>query len=282
MRKVTLISCLILFAAICFDQTLAHSYSGLCGTLYLDLYRQGGSYNICHHGNLNPAFDNKVSSIYVPDGFNMRLFQDPNKAGKWIDIRAGVWNATTAWDNVISSVLYNNWGDGCANFYSGPSRTGSNFLVCDSGNLVPGWNDQVSSVYVAPNHHFRLFKGYNQTGEWIDVRSTWTARAGEWVNEVKSMKLNHWATCAFFHQYANQGGRLFQVCDSGTLPAPWNTNVSSITVPANMTLTIYNQANYTGSYLVLTQGVWNAPATWDKKVVSAQVNVGPVMGTNGK
>lgn len=73
--RLSLISYLFLFTTIYFGHVSAHSYAGLCGTLYLDFNRTAGLYNICHHSNLNPALDNKVSSIYIPAGYNMRLFQ---------------------------------------------------------------------------------------------------------------------------------------------------------------------------------------------------------------
>ena len=281
MSKFTIISCLLLLGALYFDYSLAHTHNGLCTSLYVDPNLQGQAYyNVCNHlsvSNLPVGYDNQISSVNLPTGYNMRLYLDANGQGKWMDIKAGVYNLATMWNDTVSSVFYNNWGDGCANFYSGPNQSGTNFLACSTGNLVPGWNQDVASVYVAPGHNFRLYKDYNWQGEWIDVRGKWTAREGEWVNQVKSMKLKHSSACAFFHQYANQGGRLFQVCDDGNLPSPWNTTISSITVPADMNVTIFNHADYTGNSLKLITGTYNLDSTWDKKVVSVKVILPPDM-----
>ncbi len=162
---------IILLLGVMLPIITGHTLTGECGTLYTEKNRGGSSTPVCHHENLSTAFNDKVSSISVPKGFNMRLFRDRNRQGPWIDIigKSGIWNAPTAWDDTISSVLYNNWG-GCATFYSGAGITGNNFVVYETGNLVAGDNDKVASVAVSARHFFRFYKELNQKGHFYDVR----------------------------------------------------------------------------------------------------------------
>ncbi len=250
----------------------SHTLTGECGTLYTEKNKAGASSPICHHENLATAFNDKVSSILVPKGFNMRLFRDRNRAGPWIDITGGLWNAPAEWDDTISSVLYNNWG-GCATFYAGAGLTGKSFVVCETGNLVSGFNDKIASVAVPARHFFRFYTELNQKGDWYDVRGKADLKA-DFVDNVKSMKLQHWNDCAFLYTGKNKKGKLFRLCDSATyLPSGYDDIFSSIDVPKKMTLTLYKDANYKGGSLTIGQGVWNAPSDWDKTISSVRVKI---------
>ena len=271
MKYTSITSCLVLFLGVCISQIVAHTTTGECAYLYTEKNQRGSKYELCHHKNLPTAFNNKVSSIFIAKGFNMRLFKDTNKGGQWIDIPSGLWNAPAEWDKVISSVLYNNWG-ACATFYSGAGKTGKNFKVCEGGNLVQGYNDQIASVAVPPRHFFRFFKEVDQQGDWYDVRGSMDLKA-EFVNNIKSMKLQHWSDCAFLYTGKNKTGKLFRICDSGTLPTGYDDVISSVEVPAKMTLTLYKEPNYKGASLKITQGLWNAPAEWDNVVSSINVKI---------
>lgn len=275
MNKSTILKVFALFLGI-LSVSLAHTPWGPCATIYTDLNKQGASHDVCHSGYLSSQFNDQVSSLVIPDGFNMRLFKNGNYQGPFIDIQAGLWNANAEWDNVISSVQYNNWGMGCSNLYSGPNKTGNMFTVCNSANLVPGYNDQVASIYVAAKHFFRLYKDYNQTGDWIDIRGTWSF-SPDWVNQVKSLKLQHWSDCAWFWQGQNHSGKLFQVCDSGVFPSNWLNKTNSITVPVNMTVIAYKGNNYDGETMTFTEGFTNFPAGWTNAIQSVKLKINGAM-----
>jgi len=258
--------------------TLAHTPWGACATIYLDLNKQGASHQVCHSGYLSSDFNDKVSSILVPDGFNMRLFKNGNYQGPFIDIQAGLWNANAEWDNQISSVNFNNWGMGCSDLYSGANKTGTKFSVCNTANLVPGYNDQVASMWVAPKHFFRIYKDYNQTGDWMDIRGSWNF-SPDWVNQVKSLKLSHWNDCAWLWQGKDHGGKLFQVCDSGVLPSNWANKTNSITVPVNVTVIAYKTNNYQGESVTFTEGFNNFPDGWGNAIQSVRLKIVGAMTT---
>jgi len=272
MKKSVIIAILVLFLGICVSQINAHSPWGACATIYTEKNAKGSSHEICHSGYLSSAFNNKVSSIKIPEGFNMRLFDTTNYSGKFLDIQAGIWNAPAEWDKKVSSVQYNNWGDGSAILYGGPDRTGSKFTVCNDANLVTGYGGKIESIYVAPLHFFRLYKNADYTGDWIDIRGGYTFR-DDWKNQAKSMTLKHWSQCAWFHNELNKGGRFFQVCDSGSFPAAWAKLASSITVPKKMTVIAYKQANYQGESKTFTEGFWNLSGDWNNAIVSAKIKI---------
>jgi len=274
MNKRTIITILALFLGIFVSSTKAHSPWGACATLYLDKDKGGASHDVCHSGYLSKDFNKKVSSILIPDGFNMRLFKTPNYKGKFLDIQAGVNNLNVDWDNQVSSVQFNNWGDGSATLYTGPNRSGSTFTVCSDANLVEGYGGVIQSIYVLPLHFFRLYKNADFTGDWIDIRGSYTFKS-DWLgdNQAKSMRIQHWAECAWFHNDPNRGGRFFQVCDSGTFPAAWAKLASSITVPKKMTVTVFKQPEYKGESKAFTEGVWNLDGGWDNAIVSVKVEI---------
>lgn len=272
MKKSTIIAILVLFLGICVSSIKAHSPWGACATLYLDKDLKGASHEVCHGGYLSSTFNNKVSSLKVPSGFHIRLYDLANRSGKFIDIQAGSRNLPVEWDDKASSVDFNNWGHGCATLYTGPSRTGSTFLVCNNANLETGYGGQIASIHVNPAHFFRLYKNPDFTGDWIDIRGTYTFRE-DWINQAKSMKIQHWSECAFFHSYANKGGRYFQVCDSGSFPDNWANQTSSLTVPKKMTVTVYKQKDYKGESKVFTEGFYNLTGDWNNAIGSAKIQI---------
>jgi len=105
---------LVLLFGICISGIKAHTLWGACVTIYVDQDKKGASHDVCHSGYLSSAFNNQVSSISVHQGFNMSIFDTTNYKGKFLDIQAGAWNAPAEWVNKISSVQFNNWGDGAA------------------------------------------------------------------------------------------------------------------------------------------------------------------------
>jgi len=272
MKKSVIIAILVLFLGLCVSSIKAHSPWGACATIYLDKNKQGLSHDVCHGGYLSSTFNNKVSSLTVPKGFNIRLFDYSNRSGKFLDLQSGTHNLPDAWDNKVSSVDFNNWGDGCATLYTGPSRTGSTFKVCNTANIEAGYGGKIESIHVNPAHFFRLYKNADFTGDWIDIRGTYTFRE-DWANQAKSMKLQHWSECAWFHAYANKGGRFFQVCDSGVFPDNWAKQASSITVPKKMTVTVYKEKDYKGESKTFTEGFWNLSADWNNAIVSAKIEI---------
>lgn len=272
MKKNTVMAYLLLFMGLYVSQTVAHTTTGECGYAYTGKNRSGNSYKVCHYGNLPTGFNNQVSSFFVPKGFNMRLFKDSNRRGEWIDIADGVFNCPPEYDKVVSSVLYNNWS-GCSTFYSGPNQTGKSFLSCETGNLVPGYNTNIASVYVVPRHFFRFYKDFDQKGDFYDVRGRWNLKA-DFVNQIKSMKLQHWSDCASLYTKVNRGGKLFMICDTSSyLPTGYDDAINSIVVPKKMTVTIYKDQNYRGTSLKLTEGTWSAPPEWTNSISSIRLTI---------
>jgi len=265
-----LICCLLLYVGLYISQTSAHTLTGECGFAYADKDKKGLYHKVCHHENLPSAIDKKVSSLFIPVGFNMRIFKGKNRGGEWIDIPEGTHNLSPEWDNAISSVLYNNW-KGCSTFYSGPNKTGKDFMVCESGSLVPGWNDQVASLYVPPRHFFRLFKELDEKGDYYDVRGSWTLK-DNFRNKIKSMKLQHWNDCAFLYLEADKRGRGFMICDSAEyMPEGYDNAIKSIMVPKKMTVTLYKNEKYQGESLVFKEGDHNLPANFAKTPSSIKI-----------
>lgn len=274
MNRFSLISILIL--SISLLSINAHTPWGPCATIYTDPDLQGESTEVCHSGFLSATFNDSVSSISIPEGFNMRVFDTSNFTGHFLDIQAGTWNADTEWDNRISSIQYNNWGDGCGIIYTGENRTGDAFKVCNDANITDGYAGAFVSIYVAPLHFFRLFKDENCTDDWMDVRSTVTLRE-EWQNQTKCMTLRHWSSCAWFHNEPDAMGRLFQVCDNGTFPEEWANKSASITVPKGMNVTVYKEPDFQGESKEFTEGVWNLDDEWRFKIVSAGLVIDKAM-----
>lgn len=281
MKKSVIIQILVLFLGICITSINAHTPWTACMNVYADKSKGGAKQEICHHqAKLNSALNKKASSVQVPDGFNARLFKTTNYKGRFIDLQAGTTNLGSDWDNQASSVEFNNWGDGCGTLYTGASRTGSTFKVCSDANIAEGYGGKVLSIHVAPLHFFRLYKNSDFSGDWMDVRGSLNLRS-DWVNQVRSMKLQHWAECAWFYNDANRGGSMFQVCDSGSFPSKWQRQASSLVVPKKMTVTAYKQANYKGASKVYKAGTHNLADGWNNAIVSVKIEVeGKMTGTS--
>jgi len=267
---------LTLFLGISLQLIKAHTPWGPCATVYLEPDEQGEGHEICHSGFLSNATNDQISSITIPEGFNMRLFDTNNFTGHFLDIQAGNWTAPPEWDNIISSVQYNNWGDGCALIYTDVNRTGDAFKVCNDANLTDGYGGAFVSIWVAPLHFFRLFKNDNFTGDWLDVRGTLTLRE-EWANQTKSMTLRHWDKCAWFWNGLNATDRLFQVCDNGTFPDAWSQKALSVTIPVGVTVTAFKEKDYLGESQNFTNGTYDLPAEWQNAIASVAITIDKAM-----
>ena len=85
--------------------------------------------------------------------------------------------------------------------------------------------------------------------------------------------INAYSQCPTFYTNSNQQGNSFQLCSNGNVPAQYNDQVSSFTVPAGYSVTLYSDGNFGGQVFgPYTQGSYNVPANFNDQLSSAAVS----------
>jgi hypothetical protein len=80
--------------------------------------------------------------------------------------------------------------------------------------------------------------------------------------------------CLTIYQDYNLGGNKMVMCESGNVPANWNDQASSITIPAGWRATLYRDYNYGGPSLNVEEGTWSAPSGWNDQLSSLVIYPG--------
>jgi len=76
-----------------------------CPTFYRDANQQGDSFELCRSGNVPAAWNDQVSSFYVPRGYNVRLFEDAGRKGDCTRLYGqGSYNVPADFNDELSSV----------------------------------------------------------------------------------------------------------------------------------------------------------------------------------
>ena len=96
----TLISFLIVL--LCLSATIN---ARNCPRFYKDVNHQGRSFQLCSGGNVAAAWNDKVSSFYVPKGYLVTLYEDYNHGGRKLGpYRTGWYNVPGDFNDKLSSV----------------------------------------------------------------------------------------------------------------------------------------------------------------------------------
>jgi len=138
------------------------------------------------------------------------------------------------------------------------------------------------SAYIAPNHHWRIYREANYTGEdWLDIRGRWTV-LNSWIGQVKSMALQHWDDCAYLYDDPNKAGYWLRICNSADLPPKWRNRAVSLVIEEKVTMIMYKELNYTGESLTLVgpEESYNLPDGWVGNIQSIELHVEKAMPKN--
>jgi hypothetical protein len=157
-----------------------------CPVFYSDYGFNGTSFVMCKSGNVSADFNDDVSSIYVPSRWKLTLYQDYNYHGPQLNVNSGSWNASSSWNDKLSSVKVSG---GCPVFYSDFRLSGTSFVACSGGDVPADFNDDISSILVPSGWKLTLYQDYGYRGASLSIGSgTWTA-SNSWNDKLSSFKV---------------------------------------------------------------------------------------------
>ena len=153
-----------------------------------------GSYDINHFYSTNTIGNDTLSSLTVPDGWVVRLYQHAGFSGQTLDVTSnqsqigrdqfGVWN-----DKVSSLEIF----DKTVELFEHSGYQGRN-LVLAPGNYDMKYftdygfaNDIVSSLKVSDGLTARVFRQDQFGGDFLDITADTTFIGSNWDDQVSSI-----------------------------------------------------------------------------------------------
>jgi len=244
--------------------------SQVCLQLYENRNLAGRKTTVCQNGDLPAGWNDRVSSISVPRGYSAVLYSDFGYGGESREIGPGRWNADGGFNDVLSSLVILKQGSGPV-FFADYDLQGTSFTKNSDGNVLPSWNDRVSSIYVPSGMIVILYSDYGYGGEATYLFSgVWNA-PDEWNDQLSSVRVAQ--ECILLFEDYNFQGDYFSMCSSDDVPAEWNDRVSSIVVPEDWSVTLFQDYGFSGNSMDIEAGEWEADDDWNDQLSSLVVDM---------
>ena len=273
MTKNTSLSYLLLMVGCLFINVYSQ-----CPTFYTDSNQQGNSFQLCSNGNVPGQYNDQVSSFTVPAGYSVTLYSDSNYGGQvYGPYTRGSYNVPANFNDQLSSVSVSRiQNPNCVTFYTDVDEQGDSFQLCSSGNIPGQYNDQVSSFVVPAGYSVTLYSdvgyGGQSAGPYTQGLHNVPANFNDQLSSARISRVQA-QNCPTFYTDANQQGNSFQLCSSGNVPGQYNDQVSSFTIPAGYSVTLYSNSGYGGQAVgPYTQGSYNVPANFNDQLSSVRVS----------
>lgn len=224
-------------------------------------------------------FNDQVSSLVVPSGYTVTLYEERNQAGRSITLGAGRHNIS-GFNDLISSLTIKrvsgepnvNSGNSVVEFFQDFDFVGQSLKVDTSGYypMPSSFNNQASSLIVTEGYEVTLYEDYNQVGRSIKlgagrhnisrfndiVSSVVIRRAGETTpgNPDSSGKKE----VQLYDDLNYRGDRLI-VNTTGyyAVPRYFDNRLSSVVVPKGLEVTLFEHYDRGGRSTILRAGRHN-------------------------
>ena len=222
-------------------------------------------------------FNDRVSSLIVPEGYEVTLYEDYNQAGRSIKLGAGRHNITRFKDTV-SSVVFARVGEITpgqkeVQLYDDLNYRGDRIIVDKTGYYAfPRYFDnRLSSIVVPKGLEVTLFEHYERGGRSIvlragrhnlgdfnDIVSSMVVRNADEVNNPDNEPIPGRREVQFYDDMSFRGDRIV-VDKTGyfAFPRYFDNRLSSVIVPKGYEITLFEHYNQRGNSLVLRPGRHN-------------------------
>jgi hypothetical protein len=226
-------------------------------------------------------FDNKVSSLIIPSGYEVTLYEDYNQAGRSIKLGAGRHNISRFKDRISSVVIRQ---VGTENPTPIPGRRevqlfedldyrGDRLVVDRTGYYaVPRYFDnRLSSIVVPKGYEVTLYEHYDRGGRSIvlragrhnlsgfnDIASSLVVRDVQETSNPDRDPIPGRREVQFYDDFNYRGDRLV-VDRTGyyAVPRYFTRRISSVVVPKGYEVTLYTGYNQSGNSITLQPGRHN-------------------------
>jgi hypothetical protein len=255
--------------------------------------------------------NDNMSSIKIPQGFTVRLFENGGYDGSFVDLKSEVSDLNTInWDNRVSSIQVfkgnpptNTSTGNAAILYQHSNYGGRNISLGEGKYTAKDFPlaQDLTAISLSRGFYIRLFEQDNFQGNSIDI-STNIRDLGEmgWNDKAMSLEIirgtapnqqfnnnnntwgnannNNWVNAneVIIYQYTNYSGKMMNLQEGnyGTLRNMnvGNYDISSIRIPMGFTVRLYARENGQGSFVDITQDMDNLSRIgWDNRAMSVQV-----------
>lgn len=253
-----------------------------------------GRYNVNQLG----IGDNQLSSVKVMPGYTVRVYENANYQGRYIDYTSSTAFVGNTWNDKASSILVmktsssnnnsnNNNSNGVVTIYEHSNYKGKAQSFREGKfniNQLGIGNDQLSSVRVSQGYILRVYEHANYQGRYIDftasksfVGNTWNDKASSvMVMKAKPNNVNNTPTNAqiTIYEHSNFRGKSksfgvgsYNINQLGI----GNDQLSSIKIPRGYKVRIYEHSNFGGKYRDYTQSSGFVGNDWNDKTSSLKV-----------
>jgi Peptidase inhibitor family I36 len=228
-------------------------------------------------------FNERVSSLIVPEGYEVTLYEEYNQAGRSIKLGAGRHNISR-FNDIVSSVVIKRAGDTTpgnpdtsgkkeVQLYDDLNYRGDRIIVDKTGYYAfPRYFDnRLSSVVVPKGLEVTLFEHYDRAGRSIVLRAG-RHNLGDFNDIVSSMVVRNADEASnpgtepipgrrevqFYDDMSFRGDRIV-VDKTGyfAFPRYFDNRLSSVIVPKGYEVTLYDNYNQGGNSIVLRPGRHN-------------------------
>jgi hypothetical protein len=221
-------------------------------------------------------FNDRVSSVVVPNGYSITLYENLNQAGRAVTFGSGRHNLNQ-FNDIASSIAIRRVAENPnannkpgVEFFSNYDFTGERLKVDTLGYYaIPSYfNDKLSSLIVPSGYEVTLYEDYNQAGRSIKLGAG-RHNVGRFNDRVSSVVIRQVDTenptpipgrreVQLFEDFSSRGDRLV-VDRTGyyAIPRYFDNRLSSIIVPKGYEVTLYEHYNRGGRSVILGPGRHN-------------------------
>jgi|688.fasta_scaffold06873_6 hypothetical protein len=286
------------------SQVIIFENSGFSGRSYT---LQPGRYSIDQMGISNDA----LSSIRIPSGYRVTIFEDDNFSGGMQNYYANVYTLNSSWNDKASSIIVygpggnagsnNNYQPSYNNNYSRDGVTvyadcnyqgKSSYLRSGRySNYAMGiGNDAISCFRIPRGYKLTVFEDNNFNGESRTFTSDLYCLAVDWNDKISSMIVQAPGEYGSYPSYNNNsanGVTIYTDCnyrgkERQLTPGNYdqyqmgvgNDAISSFRIPRGYQLTVFEDNNFGGSRRTFTSDLNCLAVDWNDKITSVIV-VGP-------
>ena len=226
-------------------QTQTQTSSLTCPTFYRDLNQQGDSFQLCSSGEVPDGWNDQASSLYIPNGYTVLLYQDSGFGGvNFASYSQGSYNMPAGYDNQLSSVIISQSQSAVATTATATNTT--------ANATVPANTNTTVTVTVA-----------------LPLNATIVATLVLPVNAPVAQAKPADRKCPTFYRDIDQQGDSFMLCSSGNVPSSWDNQVSSFYVPPGYYVKLYPNRKYGGgNFGTYSQGLYDVPGNFNDQLSS--------------
>lgn len=144
---------------------------------------------MCDNSNVPDGWNDRISSVLVPEGQAAILFWDYDYTGTYRLLEAGTTVLNDDWNDQVSSVIVIKDAE-CPILFEHYNFQGAQKQMCGAGNLI-GFSDMTSSVYVPPYWTINLYFEYGCIGDYRSFGAGAVNVPEDFDNSASSMSFKY-------------------------------------------------------------------------------------------